>query len=136
MQCEEAVVRAALAESLQNQVEGVWTRSPGDGPLAFSSSPPSWGSWELHYPHHRSSCPCIVLLILLPWLLGQGYLCSTMERDDYIMLRRKGWISLQGDLYLQLCPRVTYVTLLTVTLEGILICGLGEPCKLGPGKGD
>lgn len=59
-----------------------------------------------------------------------------MERDDYIMLRRKGWISLQGDLYLQLCPMATYVTLLTVTLEGILIYGLGEPCKLGPGKGD
>lgn len=52
------------------------------------------------------------------------------------MRRRKGWISLQDDLYLQLCHRVTYVTLLTVTLEGILIYGLGEPCKLGPRKGD
>lgn len=120
MQCEEAVVGAALAKSLQNQVEEVWTRSPGDGPLAFSP-PPSRGSWELPYPHHRSSCHCIVLLTSLPWLPGQGYLCSTMERDDYIMLGRKGRISLQGDLYLQLCPMVTYVTLLTVTLEGALI---------------
>lgn len=39
MQCEEAVVGAALAESLQNQMKGVWTRSPGDGPLAFSPPP-------------------------------------------------------------------------------------------------